>query len=64
MRAIFNNLFMTFTCEKFNCLLNKLLLQNLHILPVLNKKCTEAHLVRYVEGIYIYTDIKNQCSVF
>ena len=55
---------MTFTCEKFNCLLNKLLLQNLHILPVLNKKCTEAHLVRYVEGIYIYTDIKNQCSVF
>ena len=40
-----------------NCLLYKVLLY-LHIFLVLNKNCTEPYLVRYVEALYIYTQIK------
>ena len=39
------------------CLLYKVLLY-LHIFLVLNKNCTEPYLVRYVEALYIYTQIK------
>ena len=40
-----------------NCLLYKVLLY-LHIFLVLKKNCTEPYLVRYVEALYIYTQIK------
>ena len=40
-----------------NCLLYKVLLY-LHIFLVLNNNCTEPYLVRYVEALYIYTQIK------